>query len=164
VSRKLNARQLEGRLKNAVAETLEKRLSVPKIFIESKWPNPHRRTDVLAIDHAGAGDIHCVEIKPTLESAYAILPMLMTLPAHFKYVAVWEESGMPSVGERVDEIRFYAPDGLGRVGVMAATEGPDKRVHLKIVLSPERFRIGTKYYQSIDRFLKSHVPDLEIRE
>jgi len=164
VLKKLNARQLEGRLKNAVAELLEKRLIVPKIFIEPKWPNPHRRVDILAIDRAGAGDIHCVEIKPTLNSAYSILPMLMTLPAHFKYVAVWEEPGIPSVSQRVDEIRLYAPDGLGRVGVMAASEGPDKRIHVNIVLTPERFKISPKYYQSVDRFLRSHVPDLEIRE
>lgn len=162
--RKLSPRQREGRLKNAVVELLEKRLIVPKIFIEPKWPNPHRRVDVLAIDRAGAGDIHCVEIKSTLNSAYAILPMFMSMPAHFKYVAVWEEPGIPSVTERLDEVRLYAPDGLGRVGVMAAEEGPDKLVHLKLVLPPERFRIGPKYYQSIDRFLRSHVPDLEIRE
>ncbi len=161
--KKLNQRQLEGRLKNAVVELLERRLVVPKIFIEPKWPTQHRRADILAIDRAGAGDIHCVEIKATLASAYSILPMFMTMPAHFKYVAVWEEPGILPVSQRIDEVRLYATDGLGRVGVIAASEAPDKSLHLKLVVAPERFRIGPKYYQAIDRFMKSNTPDVEVR-
>jgi hypothetical protein len=51
-----------GRAVNAVAEYLRKRLSVPNIFIKPKG-FPGLSVDVLAVDHAGAGDLHAVEIK-----------------------------------------------------------------------------------------------------
>ena len=57
----LTLRQREGRAKNAVAELLRRKLSVPNIYLEP--PHSLISADVLAVDHGGAGDLHGVEIK-----------------------------------------------------------------------------------------------------
>ena len=60
-ARSLTPRQRKGRAVNAVAEMLEKRLAVPKIYLE---PSRHYiAADVLAVDRAGSGDVHAVQIK-----------------------------------------------------------------------------------------------------
>jgi hypothetical protein len=165
VTRKLNERQLEGRVKNAVAQLLDKRLSVPKVFIEPKWPTQHPRVDVLAIDHAGTGDIHCVEVKRNMESARPVFPILKSMPAHFKYVAFFAEGDLASLRNGIDEVALYSDDGIGRLGVIVASEHPTEKVmQAAVIIEPERFRIDKKYYRLIDKFIGSHTADLEIRQ
>ncbi len=163
MSKKLSERQLEGRLMNAVARLLDNRLIVPKIFLETRWPTPNQRADVLAIDRAGAGDIHCVEIKRNLESAYPIMPILKAKPAHYKYVAFFHEGKLP-IATHIDEIALYSEDGIGRIGIIVASEDPISRtLTARMVIEPERFRVEKKYYRLIDKFIESHTADLEIR-
>jgi hypothetical protein len=165
LKKNLSQHQLEGRLKNAIAQLLQARLIVPKVFFEAKWPTPNRKIDVLAIDRAGAGDIHCVKIVWSLASAYPVMPLLMAMPAHYKYVAILEKGGLPSLLERMDEFSLYPSDGIGRVGVISVSESSkDKRLLPVIAIEPERFRLNHKYYRQIDRFMGSHPADLEIRE
>jgi len=54
-------RQL-GRAKNTILAFFERRLSVPKIYIDADWNN--HPIDVLAIDRDGVGDVHAVLILP----------------------------------------------------------------------------------------------------
>jgi hypothetical protein len=166
VSRKnLSPQQLEGRLKNAAAQLLLKKLIVPKIFIEANWPDRHSHVDVLALDRAGAGDIHVVDAKSSLDNAYLALPNFINLPAHYKYLTLFQETGMKALQYLIDESQLYALDGIGRVGVIAVHENPaDKSLHAEVVIAPERFRITYDRYQQVDRFLESHAADLEIRE
>lgn len=165
MTRKLSERQLEGRLKNAVARMLEKRLFVPKVFFETNWPTQHRRVAVLAIDHAGTGDIHCVEITRSLESAYPIFPILKSMPAHYKYVAFFGEDNMSALRDRVDEVALYSDDGIGRIGIIVASEhAKDRVLNATVLIEPERFRIDKKYYRLIDKFVESHTADLEVRQ
>ena len=164
MSRKnLSPQQLEGRLKNAAAQLLLKKLIVPKIFIEANWPDRNNRVDVLALDRAGAGDIHIVNAQTSLDHAYPALPNFIQLPAHYKYLALFnEKEGMKAL---IDESKLYALDGIGRVGVIAVEEDPvDKSLRAEVVITPERFRIAYDRYQQVDRFLESHAADLEIRE
>jgi hypothetical protein len=56
---------LEGRGKNAVAQLFSKKLIVPKIYFDARWPNRMTHVDVLAVDRSGAGDVHVVEIVTT---------------------------------------------------------------------------------------------------
>ncbi len=162
--KKLSEQQLEGRMKNAAARLLEKRLMVPKVFIAAAWPTVHRRVDVLAIDRAGTGDIHCVQVKGNLESAYPMLPALKALPSHFKYIALLNEPNLQIAGS-IDEVALYSEDGLGRVGIIVASEDPKTRaLNARILIEPERFRLGKKYYRLIDKFVESHTADWEIRE
>lgn len=156
----LSAAQLEGRLKNAAAEFLQQRLIVPKVFLEAAWPS-HRRIDVLAVDRSGAGDIHVVEVKVPSEAMYHAVPDLMSIPAHYKYVAIFESNAL----QRIDESRLYAPDGLGRVGIIAVAERPeDRSLRARLVVAPERFRLEDKYWKEVDAFLASSAPDVEIRD
>jgi len=165
LKRNLSQHQLEGRIKNAVAQLLQTRLIVPKIFFEAQWPTPSRKIDVLAIDRAGSGDIHCIKIILTLASAYPLMPLLMAMPAHYKYVAIWEEKNLPPLLERIDEFSLYPSSGIGRVGVISISESPkDKRLLPTVAIEPERFRLEHKFYRQIDRFMGSHLADLEIRE
>ena len=68
----LSEKQREGRAVNAVAEMMMRNLLVPKIFLEPKGPKIFVKpklvntnttfADLLAIDRAGSGDVHAVEI------------------------------------------------------------------------------------------------------
>jgi len=156
----LSASQLEGRLKNAAAGFLQQRLIVPKIFLEAAWPN-YRHIDLLAVDRAGAGDIHVVEVKAALSGIYDAVSDLMSVPAHYKYVASFENASLPQIAES----RLYAPDGIGRVGIIAIDERPDDRsLCARLVIAPERFRLEEKYWKEVDLFLASSAPDVEIRD
>jgi hypothetical protein len=63
----LGPRQRHGRAINSVADFLRKspKLSVPNIYI-----NPHMplltEIDILAVDRAGSGDLHAIEVKELL--------------------------------------------------------------------------------------------------
>ena len=166
MKKNLSQHQLEGRLKNVVAQLLQARLIVPKIFIEANWPAPNKRIDVLAIDRAGSGDIHCAKIVPSLANAYPVVQLLMEMPAHYKYIAIFEPTGLlPPVLDRIDESSLYASNGIGRIGIISVSESPkDKRLLPVIAVEPERFQLDHKYYRQIDRFVGSHSADLEIRE
>ena len=156
----LSVPQREGRLKNAVAEFLQQRLIVPKIFLDAAWPN-WRHIDVLAVDRAGAGDIHVIEVKASVDAIENATADLMSIPAHYKYVASFENADL----QRIDESRLYAPDGVGRVGIIAIFERPgDKSLHARILITPERFRLEGKYWKEVDAFLASSAPDVEIRD
>jgi hypothetical protein len=155
----LSPSQLEGRLKNAAADFLQHRLIVPKIFLDAAWPS-HRRIDVLAVDRAGAGDIHVAEAKASVHAIYDAVTNIMSLPAHYKYVVIFASPEL-----RIDESRLYATDGMGRVGVIAVTERPaDKSLQTHLVITPERFRLEDKYWKEVDAFLASSAPDVEIRD
>ena len=156
----LKVPQLEGRLKNATAEFLQRRLIVPKIFLDAAWPRYHH-IDVLAVDRSGAGDIHIAEVKASFAAVYDAVPNLMTLPAHYKYVATFEDSTI----QRLDESRLYAPDGVGRIGIILIAERPDdKSLQARLFVAPERFRLENKYWSEVDAFLASSTPDMEIRD
>ena len=156
----LNTVQLEGRLRNAAAEFLQQRLIVPKVFLEAAWPN-YRHVDLMAVDRAGAGEIHVVEVKAGSESVHEAVSDLMSIPAHYKYVATF---GSPSL-QQLSESILYAPDGMGRVGLIGIAERPsDKSLTARLLIAPERFRLEKKYWQDVDAFLASSVPDLEIRD
>jgi len=156
----LSVSQLEGRLKNATVEFLQRRLIVPKIFLDAAWPS-YRRIDVLAVDRAGTGDIHVVEVKTTVEALDDAVRDLMPIPAHHKYVACFENTAL----QQINESRLYAPDGLGRVGIIVISEHPeDKSLHARLYIAPERFRLESKIWKDVDVFLASSVPDVEIRD
>src|ERR1035437_7958168 len=110
----LTLRQREGRAISAVAELLRRKLSVPNIYLNP--PHSLISADVLAVDHGGAGDLHAVEIKlandldlsecQRWESSYpkendqlvwkakfvkklnGIHQQLMSMPAHYRYLAI----------------------------------------------------------------------------
>lgn len=154
----LNEDQLEARGKNAVADLLAKRLIVPKIFFDAAWPAKKSRIDVLAVDRAGAGDIHVVEVRVGVNAAMQSVARLKQLPAHYKYVAIFNPGRY-----RLEEPILYSGDGLGRVGVIFFEEGKHNQLVARIDTAPERFRVGAEVIRQIDRFTAKQHADIEIR-
>ncbi len=154
----LSPAQLEARGKNAVAELLARQLIVPKIFFDAAWPANRQRVDVLAVDRAGAGDIHVVEVKIGITAARDSLSGLMSLPAHYKYIAVLEAGNY-----QLDQQTLYPYEGLGRIGIIHFEEMEHNRLVARVEVVPERFRVGPEVIRQIDRFTAKQHADIEIR-
>jgi hypothetical protein len=158
---------LEGRGKNAVAQLLSRKLIVPKIFFDARWPNRTTRVDVLAVDRSGAGDVHVVEIAANRHHLATTIQKLIRIPAQFKYLAYFdlsdEEKPLFDPDSEPDR-RLYARDGLGRIGTICLYEGePGEALSGNVAVEPERFRVPGDLYQEIDRYLDKHTPDIAIR-
>lgn len=172
-SMKLTPRQREGRAINAVAELLRKTLSVPNIYLEP--PVALIAADVLAVDRAGAGDLHAVEIKllgeghisgpikRQLEIITQAHRVLMSMPAHFRYLAI-QTSDTGQLRSDLSRVDLYAKDGIGRVGIIAITEkGIDSPI-AEVVFTPERFRVDPAKLKAIEtKLLAKSRPDIEVR-
>lgn len=152
----LTESQREARGKNAVAALLARRLIVPKIFFDAHWPGRTSRVDVLAVDRAGAGDIHVVEVTVGIRAE--AIKQLMHLPAHYKYVAVVE----PGIYHLQNDV-LYSADGLGRIGVILFDEKEHDELQARIEVAPERFRVPPGVIKQIDRFTAKEHADIEIR-
>jgi hypothetical protein len=156
----LSSEQQEARAKNVVADFLFRQLIVPKVFFDAAWPNRSRRVDVLAIDRSGTGEIHVVEIKvgTGLKDLNMAITQLEEIPAHFKYVALFENRNF-----RPDSRALYADDGMGRIGVIQVREDAAGNLSAEYSVRPERFRLDSSIFKAVDRFTASRQPNLEIR-
>ena len=156
----LSIHQQEARTKNAVADFLFRQLIVPKVFVDAHWPNGHSRVDVLAVDRSGAGEVHVVEVKlgtQALTVAAGVVSSLMQIPAHFRYLAMFENNNyLP------DESSLYAHDGMGRIGVIQVDEDDAGDLAAEIRVRPERFRFDASF-KLVDKFTASHPAYIEIR-
>ena|SRR5208283_4985662 len=187
--RSLTLRQQRGRAVNAVAEGLRKKLLVPNIYLE---PHSHPlAVDVLAVDRAGAGDLHAVLIKlgndfrmgrskkpadvkalNKLNKAWQlhfrkrtreIRGQLMSLPVHYRYLAIEKDSWDSVIGELGD---LYSPDGIGRIGIISITDRGVEPPSADIVIAPERFRVDAAKLSKVEKNLinnKRVRPDIEVR-
>lgn len=154
----LSEEQQHSRVKNAVAQFLFGALIVPKIFFDARWPSRKNGVDVLAVDRAGAGEIHIVEVKVGSADLTGVIRRLAAIPAHFKYVALFGNAGFhPSDGS------LYAPDGMGRVGVIQVREDGADELRADFIVRPERFRLDASYFKQIDKFTAARPADIEIR-
>jgi hypothetical protein len=158
--RMLSHQQQDSRAKTAVAELLFHELIVPKVFVDARWPGARDVVDVMAVDRSGSGEVHVVEVKvgtqplATIERA---VTALLRIPAHFKYLAIFDnKSYLP------DERWLYAPDGMGRVGVIQVKESSAGNLSAEFRVRPERFRFDADFKQ-VDKFTASHPAYIEIR-
>ncbi len=181
-ARSLTLRQKKGRAVNAAAELLRKRLSVPNIYIEP--PSSLIAADVLAVDRAGSGDLHGVAIHlqdswrtTALSTDDARAPwvlhlqkqkmkeirsQLMSLPAHYRYLAIPQEA-WDSFGSELGPL-LYSADGIGRIGIISIIERGEEPPVAELSIAPERFRVDPAKLRSIETKLLSKVrPDIEVR-
>ena len=104
-----------------VAKCLVQHLMVPKIYFERTWAKTNR-PDVIAVDRAGTGDIHVVEVKQMLKEALEFAGKVMLIPAHYKWVAYQgeglREPDVKSVRELMSQRPLLPGAGMGRVGVI----------------------------------------------
>jgi hypothetical protein len=168
-------KQRQGRAVNAVAELLMRKLLVPKIFLEPKkglklFLKPHvlpignALIDVLAIDRAGSGDVHAVDV-PTFKEMQLeqfLLNLAKTIlehqPVHFYYIAV--DSAFVSVASN---LRLFPEDGIGRIGIIEILERSIAPPEARIVIPAERFRVKQDWLKLFDQFQKKTPADMEIR-
>ena len=190
-TRELTLRQREGRAMNAVAELLRRKLSVPNIYLEP--PSSLITADVLAVDHGGAGDLHAVEIElaPTISLSKDIrrnlsMPKdsivrstgylryreiignihrrLMSMPAHYRYLAIPADSYEVAFNTLVQHGLFRA-DGIGRLGIIS-DRGKGRRIptDCEMRYAPERFRVDPAKLKAIEtKLLAKSRPDIEVR-
>jgi hypothetical protein len=168
-------RRRQGRAVNAVAELLRTKLSVPNIYLEP--PSKLITADVLAVDRAGAGDLHAVEIKISheiplsrqfsLEAQRRVIAkpleqaiqQIMKLPAHYRYLGLRED-----VIPVVESIDLFSPDGIGRIGIIAIIERDNQPPVAELKITPERFRVAGEKLQGLESKLLEKVrPDIEVR-
>jgi hypothetical protein len=156
----LSLEQQRERAKNAVADFLFRQLIVPKVFFDATWPDRSSRVDVLAVDRSGSGEIHIAEVKlgTGLTDAEEVIARLVEVPAHFKYLAL-----LGNKSYRLRERALYAPDGMGRVGVIQVREDVAGNLSAELSVRPERFRLDSSIFKRIDRFTASRAPNLEVR-
>ena len=190
-TRELTLRKREGRAINAVAELLRRKLSVPNIYLEP--PSSLIHADILAVDHGGAGDLHAVEIKlardlnsseeqrrkpssqkelqANLDSWYpkyskklqGVHRELMSMPAHFRYLAIPAESFDLAFGE-LGNLGLFPEDGIGRLGVITIRDNGVESPTAEIRVAPERFRVDPAKLKAIEtRLLAKSRPDIEVR-
>ena len=171
-----NEQLQHGRAKNAILAFFERRLSVPKIYIDANWDS--HPIDVLAIDRDGVGDVHAVLIflrkystdgdlddPEDDEMTLKLVDRLAAISANFKYVAAVDfERDLPveryQPGMSVMSESFHSPDGIGRVGLLhinLSADGPAIEVRLR----PERFR--AKIAKLADDYIQQHEPDWQVR-
>jgi hypothetical protein len=181
--RSLTLRQQKGRAVNAVAEVLRKRLLVPNIYLEPR--SPYITVDVLAVDRAGSGDLHAAEIRMDIEFVRPPAPRadapsmgwimhlrkgkmkeihahIMSLPAHFRYLAIPQGIRDALVDELGDLL--YSPDGIGRIGIITVTDRGKEPPVAELSITPERFRVDPAKLLNIEtKFLAKVRPDIEVR-
>lgn len=156
--RQLSLEQQHSRVENAVAQFLSNTLIVPKIFFEAGWPSRRNRVDVLAVDRAGAGEIHVVEVKVGGADYARTLRSMNDIPAHFKYLALFQN------GKRVPAKKeLYASDGMGRIGIIQVREDEASNLKAEFLVRPERFRLDSSYFRQIDKFTTNQAADMEVR-
>jgi hypothetical protein len=156
--RQLSPEQQHSRVENAVARFLSNALIVPKIFFEAQWPSRQSRVDVLAVDRAGAGEIHVVQVKVGGGDLVRSLRFMTDIPAHFKYLALFQN------GKRVPAERdLYSANGMGRVGILQVRQDQASDLQVEFLIRPERFRLDSSFFRQIDRFTTNRPADIEIR-
>jgi len=166
----LTARRRHGRAVNAVAEYLRKTLSIPNIFIEPRRISGFR-PDVLAVDRGGSGDLHSVEVRilssaedprrglgSDMRSIRQAIQRAKNHPYHFNYLA------LPAVKENFSQDpTLFAPDGIGRIGILLVEETDEETPRVSQLVRPERFRVGAEKILPIEKFLVKAKPDMEVR-
>jgi hypothetical protein len=179
----LQTRQDLGRAKNALQDYLIKKLLVPKVYLDADWDGVS--VDVLAVDRAGSGDVHAVQLfpldqgigiraafvlfaNPSLRSADGLIsPVegLRSLPCHYRYVGVVGDGPVEHKLNVADYglSQWLAEDGVGRIGILYVDLSDDEP-SVQVVLKAERFRSSKEILELADRFVAENTPNWQIPE
>jgi hypothetical protein len=179
----------EERCLEPIAQCLIRTLVVPKIYFQRTWPpllgfergEPRHQIDILAIDRAGTGDVHAVEVKLKLREALTTgvkalrqeqatsqalrglgrqlgggAKTVRQVPAHYLWVAYQGDGLNPEDDEAelmlLSETPLLPPSGMGRIGVIEVVRMADLNLGAKIRLRAERFQTP-----NLDRYVASFV-------
>jgi hypothetical protein len=173
----LQVEHYRGRAKNALQDYLVRKLLYPKVYLDADWDGG--KLDVLAIDRAGAGDVHGLRLVPWepghsddhgysayLEKAVAAaVTEFVGFRGHFRYLAVIctvpdKQQWIPSKGLKN---QCLAADGVGRLGLLYV-DVTEEDAEVRILLKAERFRSSKEIVELSDRFVADHTANWEYRE
>ncbi len=88
---------------------------------------------------------------------------LMSMPAHYRYIAIPADSYDVAFGTLVQHGLFHA-DGIGRLGIIVITEKSEGPPIAVVDMPPERFRIDAAKLKVIEtKLLAKSRPDIEVR-
>jgi hypothetical protein len=163
----LGLRKRHGRAINAVADFLRyksPKLSVPNIYIEPRLPLLSG-IDVLAVDRAGSGDLHIVEIKDLVNVTSSAqldryLEPLKKWPAHFKYIAIPRATNPERF---ISHAKLFARNGIGRIGIILLDAAGADLPQVSLFSPAERFVVGQESMEKIEKALSKRKPDIEVR-
>jgi hypothetical protein len=170
---RLTPKRVHGRVVNVVAALLRKQLQIPNIYLNPKIPGVPA-VDILAVDRGGSGDLHVVEIKPTVElhSRAQLRSLVQTLkpyPFHFKYLALPEFTISQSGLDFAEYPELFDEAGIGRIGILSFKSSIfdassfDSADAAKEILRPERFLVRGEKLVTIEKWLAKAKPDMEVR-
>jgi hypothetical protein len=175
----LQEQQDLGRVKNAIQDYLIHKLLLPKIYLDAQWSGSG--VAVLAIDRAGVGDVHAVSVvlvkfedgpadwQAHVTKAAILVNLcadeLLSLPAHFRYLALFNESSDLRRFQPSDALvqKLIATDGVGRIGILVV-DFADEEPSVRVILKPERFRSSKELVELADSFVVSNQANWEVRE
>ena len=173
----LQVEHYRGRAKNALQDHLVHKLLFPKVYLDADWNGS--KVDVLAVDRAGAGDVHGVRLllwepghtddhgySSYLEKAVATaVTNFHEFHGHFRYLAVVctvpdKQQWIPSKGLKN---QCLAADGVGRLGILYV-DVTEENAEVVVILKAERFRSSKEIVEFSDRFVAEHTANWEFRE
>jgi hypothetical protein len=172
---RLTHKQSNGRIVNKVAELLRKKLTVPQIYMRPRVPSLDG-IGVVAVDHAGSGDFHGVEVRfgessVNVDDLEQLIARLKSMPLHFKYVALPDSvASLELVQKMFSSRRVFDPQGIGRIGLIsysaALLEGDlshlDEEPAL-LLTKPERFLLRGGKLETMEQFIVKTKPDISVR-
>ncbi len=168
------AERYVGRAMNAVQDYLIQKLLIPKIYFEAQWNGVP--VHVLAVDRAGAGDVHVVwflyiapgtrlqEISGLLANKLPnVVEEIQSLPSHYRYIALFSDDPNAHRTHLLKEVtsKALARDGVGRVGILDVDLSRDE-ASVTVLLKPERFRSSKELVEMTHRFVSEHTPNWQI--
>jgi hypothetical protein len=131
--------------------------------------------DVIAVDHAGSGDVHGVEIlygQDALRSSdiSSLVRRVKDTPLHFKYVAMPRDAEAETpILETFRSARSFDVSGIGRVGLICYSptlldeSSATETDAVALIVKPERFLLRGERLTAVEKFLSRAKPDISVR-
>jgi len=151
--------RLEQRARDAVAECLIRRLTIPNIYFDVRWPRGAKEVDILAVDRAGSGDVHVIDVNHHLSAAVDSVPELLSVPSQFKWTAFYVDT-LTAEAEKTLKDRLYAFKGMGRVGVITIARTGADDLGANVSVKAERF--PGNFHREVTEFTASVEPDIQL--
>ena len=148
----------EARAKEPLSRCLIGRLLVPNVY----WAlpdSPWAAADVIAVDRAGSGDIHVVEVKRPRIQAPQMIRAIMCVPAHYHWLAYF---GVRSAVKSLARLRLFpVRTAPGRIGIIRVSPRPDGALGAEVEIPAERFQLPGA--DNLRQQLAQYPPDIDFK-
>ena len=152
--------RLHDRALEPVARCLIRHLMVPDVYFEATFPGRRANTDIVLIDRAGAGDVHLVEVKVAIDKALAAIPVLLRVPAHYRWVACFGHTISDRTRAHLRRGEgLLPPTGAGRIGVIEVIRSEPDDLTAGILVNAERF-LEPVDPEALRAFADRHPPSI----